>query len=32
LARSLATSQRASADVFIDTQLIELDTLAALLE
>ena len=32
LATSLATAQRASADVFIDAQLIELDTLAALLE
>ncbi|KRP28235.1 MAG: hypothetical protein ABS30_06180 [OM182 bacterium BACL3 MAG-120924-bin41] len=32
LAASLATTQRASADVFIDAQLIELDTLAALLK
>lgn len=32
LATSLATTQRASADVFIDAQLIELDTLAALLK
>jgi hypothetical protein len=32
LAVNLATTQRASADVFIDAQLIELDTLAALLE